>query len=265
MRESVEEAALKKAMEMMGKKVRSATTDPMERELCGVPIIYEDCSAYRDTWDEWWSLLNEWMPRFDEAGWLDELQRIEIGNGYVEGGGASGQYRHYDKIVALQQDPVFRGQPWLVGETKEYGLIHEMVHHVHIRDTFGDCNNQLYGKVSRLQIDAGFSLEVDKFKQHVSDYSAYNALEAVAETCTGTILGESYPAAVRRAYIDLGGPEPLDNWEEPPDQFSVADSNDTICTDWTTHLDTDFSFSSDEGTVTFDEVGTITFKMDGDQ
>lgn len=198
--------------------VHAAHTDPDEYEYHGVPVVYEDDSFFDSTWDEWKEVLDEWMPRFEEAGWLDDLQGIEIGDSFIKGN-AGGQYHHKDMTIAFPQDPDYTGPPYLVGETKEYALIHEMAHHVHIRDMFNLPASELdMVDLNMKQHSLGFHRKCALFEDEVSEYASSNYLEAVAETCAGIMIGNRYPVRVRRAYKKLQGPTPLCNWSEPPER-----------------------------------------------
>lgn len=198
------------ALKDIARTTSEATTDPIEVEMCGVPIEYENSSLRKDTWDEWEPVLQAWMPRFEEAGYLDKLRAIRIGNGHLQSSGSAGQYIHEQQVVAFPQNPSYAGQPWLVGETKEYALIHEVTHHAHIRDLFGKPAS----KVSLLELNLrqtglGFAGKAEIFHDEVSQYAASNYLEAVAETCAGLTLGREYPERVLDAYEHLKGPEPI--------------------------------------------------------
>lgn len=217
------------AIEDIRRTVNRAHTDPTEYDYCGVPVIYEDSSLASTSWDDWEPVLEEWMPRFDRAGWLDGLTRIKIGDSYTERECAAGQYKHDDQVVVLKQDLQI-DNPELVSDTKEYALIHEMTHHAHMKDLFIDLASVDNTDLVAQQQSFKFHRKSDLFAHAVSKYAGTNYLEAVAETASGIILGEEYPERVRREYVALKGPEPVCNWVPPSEKsnFRWKDSEFVI-------------------------------------
>lgn len=254
------------AFKRIARSTRDAYVKPEKTEICGVPVAYKNSSP-GSNWDEWKPVLDEWLPRFEEHGWLDGLERIEIGSEMVNGDGV-GEYRQKEQIIAFKDDAWFCGPPHLVATTKEYGLIHEMIHHVHISNLFDKPNEDISElHIAVKQEDVGWKGNAHKFNVHVSEYASTNFLEAVAEAGAGMMLGRKYPDSVRRAYKQFEGPEPFRNWEEPeeaPDHQEQFTYSGEMAHEMYTHKnvtleDDEIRFHYDEGDLVLTEDG-LTFE-----
>lgn len=194
------------AFRSIGRKARDGYFNPEFHEICGTTVAYKNSSDEK-TWSAWSDVLHKWMPRFEEAGWLDGLTRIEIGNRLINDDRV-GEYRHDERIVGMQDNPQMQDSSYLVGHTKEYAFIHEMIHHAHMCDIF-DTQTIDDVQIAKKQHEVGWDGNMHMFHIYVSEYAATNFLEAVAETGSGLMLGEEYPDKITDAYEQFGGPEPL--------------------------------------------------------
>ena len=195
-----------KAIYRIERATRDAYIKPEKYDRYPVQVVYKDSSD--NTWDEWEPVLDRWLPLFEEAGWLDGLERIEVGNRMINDDRV-GEYSRAERVIRLKDEPIMFDTSYLVGYTKPYLLIHEMIHHVHMRDIFN-----FDGKVDDVAIEQKhnelhWNKESHNFYIHVSEYAATNFLEAVAETGAGLCLGEEYPDYITDTYKIFGGPEPL--------------------------------------------------------
>lgn len=194
------------AFRSIGRKARDGYFNPTMHEICGTTVAYKN-SNDEDTWNEWSDILHRWLPRFEEAGWLDDLNRIEIGNRLINDDRV-GEYRREERIVGMKDNPEIYDNHYLVGHTKEYVFIHEMIHHAHITDIF-DMRRVEDVHITKKQHEVGWDGHMHDFHIYVSEYAATNFLEAVAETGSGIMLGEEYPNRIMEAYEQFGGPDPL--------------------------------------------------------
>jgi len=195
--------------------IRSNRIDPIETEICGVPIKYENYKHERDTWDEWKPLLEEWLPKFDERNYIDGLNGIHIGDGYMNNSSSQGQYNHNDVIIMIQQNPTFKYPSSFISNTKEYVLLHETVHHTHINSMFDKPARDItVSELNNRQHELRFVSRMKDFDKYVSEYASMNYLEAVAETFSGVVLGNEYPSIIKEHYTELGGPTPIGGWNE---------------------------------------------------
>lgn len=211
-------------MQKMMRSVSNAYHAPEQKNVVGFTVLYQDSGP--DNWDEWETALEEWLPRFEKHGWLDELNGIMVGECFINGRGKAGQYQQRDGTVVMN-DRFEPDETYLVSNTKEYGLIHEVLHHVHIRDAIGTPGEVTVEDIRdfRRSRHSGGGNLLKIFEKEVSQYAGVNILEAVAETGAGIIIGEDYPPRVRRAYKKLEGPMPIRNWAEPPEQFNYASTS----------------------------------------
>lgn len=182
-------------------------------EIAGVTIIHHEASA--DEWDEWRPVLEEWLPQFEEAGWTEELKGIRVGSTFptVSHGGT---YRSGRQIIDLHISSNYIDN-FVIDGTKEATLIHEMTHHVHIRENFHypireTTDEKLEESFGHINRDIDIMLET--FGREVSDYAGVNILEAVAETATAITLGYDVPNHIVDAYKELNGPKTVENWAQ---------------------------------------------------
>ncbi|AGM11544.1 hypothetical protein M199_gp122 [Halogranum tailed virus 1] len=176
--------------------LRSWVTTSRRTEIHGVTVTY---SGTRETyWNEWQDVLNEWLPRFEEAGWLRKLNAIHIDRARFMGDG-TGEYQWLFKTICLDPNPrMSRG--YNMSTKREHILIHEMAHHAH---------NLEVGAFPSHKSEVVFNRHKRMFEQHVSEYAGTDFYEAVAETATGSVIGHEYPDELMNAYWKLGGPKEL--------------------------------------------------------
>lgn len=194
------------AFNRIGRATQDAYIRPEKYDDYPVQVVYKDSG--NNTWNEWESVFDTWLPRFEEAGWLDGLNRIEVGNRMINGERV-GEYTRDERIIRLKDEPVMFDTSYLVSYTKEYLLIHEAIHHVHMRDIFGFDGEVDDVALSQKHDEFQWYEEAHDFYIHVSEYASTNFLEAVAETGAGLCLGEEYPEHITETYKMFGGPEPL--------------------------------------------------------
>lgn len=176
--------------------LRSWITTSKRTEIEGVVVTYNGVSE--SAWDEWTEIFNEWLPRFDEAGWLDGLNAIHVDTERFMGDG-SGEYQWLSSNVILHPKPRLSSR-YSISSSREEVLIHEMAHHAHRLKS---------GIFVSHQSEVVFNRTKRSFEKYVSEYAGTDQYEAVAETATGYILGNEYPDEVMSAYWELDGPKGL--------------------------------------------------------
>lgn len=187
----------------VGRAVHDSFHDYDVERMHGVTVIHD--ADYDHLWDEWESVLNEHLPTFDEHGWLDGLERIKVGSSWLSeeynGKYASG----WGTIILADEVYAIQGATDNLSK-RENVLVHEMIHHVHMRDELDapDVSNE---DVHQYQQRVGFDRLAPQFEEAVSDYAAENFLEAVAETGVLLAAGEDIDPDIRSSYDLLGGPE----------------------------------------------------------
>jgi len=174
--------------------LRSWLTTSRKEQIHGVLVTYRGLSDSR--WETWQEILEEWLPVFKEAGWLDNLNAIHIEKDRLRSGNA-GQYQWLFQNVILHPNPGM-SEGYSVSTNKEEVLIHEMAHHAH--------RNEMGILIPRRAISTFPSYEND-FKRYVSEYAGTSMFEAVAEMATGAAMGENYPSRLHRAYDEFDGPD----------------------------------------------------------
>lgn len=170
---------------------------PRSETVCGVKVFFRPSSAGDSvSWNEWSETLESMLSQFDEAGWLEDFNRINIGNNLISGM-AVGQYFNSNKTIDLENN-VDMGE-WsyqLIGNTREHTLSHEFVHHAHMH-----LND--FGSDKVLFTNDSMS---DLIKTEVSYYAGTSITEAIAEIGCGIILGHEFPDAVHDFYEEHDGP-----------------------------------------------------------
>lgn len=184
---------------------RDAYYSPERYDKYSTDIVYK---VSHTSWNTWENTFDEWLPRFEEAGWLDDLNRIEVGNVFIDQSN-DGEYEHSSRTIRLGAEISIDRTDEFVGHTHAHVLIHEMLHHVHMKriwdGTRGPTSNEIAAMADRM----GWTGNSHTFDIYVSKYASKNFLEAVAETGTGLIIGEEYPDDVIDIYQSLNGPEPI--------------------------------------------------------
>lgn len=164
---------------------------PRRWEIEGIPIIYKPLP--NDTRkDEWRTILEKWLPRFDEVGWLDGLNKISIGQDITKNDTVATYYPSSGSISMENDASNMVPNGRTVSDTLEHILLHEMIHHAHMTI---NGNKQDFGPV-----DSTIAV-------NVSPYASKNGFEAVAETGVGIVIGEEYPEWVHEYYEELDGPQ----------------------------------------------------------
>jgi len=164
---------------------------PVYWTICDIPVVYK---PVRDgvSSSEWKDTLDEWLPHFQKAGWLDYFQKIIIGENEPRDS-AVGEYKNTGYI--LLENNVRRKM--LDGVTfdnsREYIFTHEMVHHAHrINGGFGPKDEPL--------------TDVKKMRSGVSFYAGESRREAVAEIGAGIIHGYEMAGWAHEYYEENDGP-----------------------------------------------------------
>jgi hypothetical protein len=167
---------------------------PKRVEMNGITIYFKPSDQQHSVpWHEWEQVLEDLIPKFEVAGWLEEFTNINIKDGLVRGDGV-GMYSPDCHSIDLENkvDGIWYSSR-VLSDSPKHVLVHEMIHHAHLtligfddRDT--DFNESLV-------------------KKEVSWYAGEDAYEAVAEIGAGIALGESFPQEVHDIYHDLDGPE----------------------------------------------------------
>lgn len=161
--------------------------------------------------DKWRTVLDKWMPQFEEHGWLEDLLCLQIGDELIVRSGVAGEYRSGSCLAVLGDDPVPTENPKLYSTGREYSLLHEMSHHAHMNTSHGDLPrdpNEI--DVADLVIESGWYSMGHKFAKQVSAYATEDPLETVAETAASIALGNEVDDDIMETYYALGGPEPIE-------------------------------------------------------
>lgn len=189
----------------MQNAARDAYYSPQRYDKYSTDIVYK---VSHTSWDTWEAVFDEWLPRFEQEGWLDDLNRIEVGNGFMDKSN-DGEYEHSSRTIRLGTEISINESDEFVGHTHAHVLIHEMVHHLHMMKVWPDNRSPNSVEITHMSNKLGWSGNSNMFHMYVSEYASSNFLEAVAETGTGLILGEEYPDPVMELYNSVGGPEPI--------------------------------------------------------
>jgi len=156
---------------------------PKTDTICGVKIYFKP-NPTGVSWEEWSTTLYEWLPKFEEKGWLEGLSVIQIGDN-ITPGEALGRYNHNGSIDLENE----------TGENKKSVLLaHEIIHHVHItlkefKDFDGSPENPLV------------------IRKSVNPYAASNIGETVAEIGSLLIHGEEFSDNIIELYNEYDGPQ----------------------------------------------------------
>jgi len=164
---------------------------PVYWTICDVPVVYK---PVRDGIQpaEWKDVLDEWLPRFDRVGWLNEFQKIIIGEDEPRDD-AVGEYKNNGFILLENniREKMIEGVTF--GERPGCILTHEMVHHAHrINGGFETADRDL--------------LAPRKMRSGVSYYAGESSREAIAEIGAGIIHGYEIPDWAHEYYEEHDGP-----------------------------------------------------------
>jgi len=166
---------------------------PKYWEICGVKVQFNPVpnGVSATTWKD---TLEEWLPKYEEVGWLEGLHKIRIGpEAAHRKREAVGRYNH-DGSIDLNNDIDLGIAMTLVHDgSRESVLTHEVIHHAHLtlngyEDSKKKPNN------SRM------------LKEEVSYYAGSDVGEAIAEIGTGLVRGKNFPSWVHEYYEEKDGP-----------------------------------------------------------
>lgn len=178
---------------VLGSGLENYTATKYER-MSGVDVRFKPSSQPDSvSWYEWKRTLEDLLPRFKMAGWLDGFTRINIQHGLVRGH-AVGQYFMSDGSINLENNlDMGWGNRRVLDHSREHILTHEMVHHAHMY--VNDFGSQ------RREFDEDF------IKREVSYYAGSNILEAIAEIGAGIVHGHEFPQEIHDFYEQHDGPQ----------------------------------------------------------
>lgn len=167
-------------------------TAPRHWEINGVDIWFKP-EPNGVSASEWKDVLDKWLPKFQEVGWLDGLYRINIGKDIVSGE-AVGQYMD-SGVIYLENDVSIVGLgSSVVSDTSKHVLTHEIIHHAH---------RNIHDVVNTHKIPSNRQ----KIRNEVSYYAGKCTGETVAEIGTGIVHGEEFDEWVHDEYDKYGGPQ----------------------------------------------------------
>lgn len=164
---------------------------PQYWDICGVKVQFKPVTMGVPALD-WRETLEEWLPKFEQAGWLTNFHKISIGEDTVRGG--VGRYMDTGAIYLENSVDLGAGKAMTLGDSREYILTHEMVHHAHINLNGYSGGRRASGNTAML-------------KEDVSWYAGTNINESIAEIGAGIIHGEGFPDWVYEYYEAKDGPQ----------------------------------------------------------
>jgi len=167
---------------------------PRYWEICGVKVQFKPVPGGVGQ-RKWKRTLDEWLPRYDEVGWLDGLHKIIIGPeaAHSKARRGVGRYDH-DGSIYLNNDISLGAKSCRVYQnTRDALLTHEVVHHAHLTINGYENSNKSPEKE-------------DMLKETVSWYAGKNVGESIAEIGTGIVHGADFPERVHEYYSDKDGP-----------------------------------------------------------
>lgn len=178
---------------VLGSGLENYTATKYER-INGVDVRFKPSSQPDSvSWYEWKRTLEDLLPRFEMAGWLDGFTRINIQHGLVRGD-AVGQYFMSDGSINLENNlDMGWGNRRVLDHSREHIVTHEMVHHAHM--SVNDFGSQ------RREFDEEF------IKTEVSWYAGSDILEAIAEIGAGIAHGHEFPEEIHDFYEEHDGPQ----------------------------------------------------------
>lgn len=167
---------------------------PRYWDICGVKVQFKPVpnGVSASTWRD---VLEKWLPKYEEVGWLDGLHKIRIGPNAAkrQNENAVGRYNHGGSID-LNNDIDLGAFAGLVHDgDREAVLTHEVIHHAHLSINGYENSRRSSNKEAML-------------KQDVSWYAGSNVGEAIAEIGTGIVHGEEFPSWVHEYYEEKRGP-----------------------------------------------------------
>ena len=168
--------------------------NPRYWEICGVKVQFKPVpnGVGQGTWK---NTLEEWLPKYEEAGWLEGLHKIHIGPeaAHRPHSEAVGRYDHGGSISLNNDIDLGRCSTLVHDGSREAVLTHEVIHHAHLGINGYENSRRSSNKEAML-------------KQDVSWYAGSNVGEAIAEIGTGIVHGENFPSWVHDYYRAKDGP-----------------------------------------------------------
>jgi len=167
---------------------------PRYWDICGVKVQFKPVAGGVPA-TTWKRTLEEWLPEYEAAGWLEGLHKIRIGPeaAHKKKSKAVGRYNHSGSID-LNNDISLGAFSGLVHDgTREAVLTHEVIHHAHLTLNGYEGSKKASNKEAML-------------KQDVSWYAGKNTGEAIAEIGTGIVHGQNFPSWVHEYYEEKDGP-----------------------------------------------------------
>ncbi len=186
-----------KLKRVVDRRVESYTA-PKQTKICGVKIAFKPSRQHDSvSWDEWEDTFTTLLPMFKSVGWLKEFNRINVGDGLITNN-AVAQYFMSHKSIDLENN-VDMGEwsEYVVGDTREHTLVHEIIHHAHMYlNDFGQQDVSLPDADTKVTI-----------QHEVSHYASSSINEAIAEIGSGIALGHEFPEFVHDFYEKYDGPQ----------------------------------------------------------
>lgn len=166
---------------------------PKYWEICGVTVCFQPVPGGVGA-NEWKETLDEWLPKYDEVGWLDGIHKIYIDEGAADNGdGAVGRYND-DGIIQLDNEMDGDVHIFAHSGSREAVLTHEMIHHAHL-------------SLNGYEGGSRASEREDEIKQDVSWYAGTNIKESIAEIGAGIVHDSDFPDWVHEYYEKHDGPQ----------------------------------------------------------
>jgi len=166
---------------------------PKDTEICEVDVVMMgSLNNPILTWSEWKEELRPLLQSYDSVGWLDDFNKIIIGD--MSNVTAVGEYTSRNRTIQLDHklDTSWYGDK-VLDTTLEHVVTHEMIHHAHITRNGFDKPNAYFNE--------------SLIKDEVSYYGEKNVYEAVAEIGSGIVHGHEFCEKVHEFYDMWDGPQ----------------------------------------------------------
>lgn len=149
-------------------------------DICGITI---KCDS-----DKWTNIFEEWLPKFEEVGWLEDLNGICVVDEITESA-AVAKYTARNTIV-FERGAAKDG----FHHSMKYILVHEFIHHAHF--TLNEFEN--YEEPVEYE---------DEICDEINCYASSNVGEAVAEIGAHIVFDKELPHWLHEYYKQNDGPE----------------------------------------------------------
>lgn len=169
---------------------------PERHEINGISIYFRPVDG-GVSWSEWQSTFEKLLPKFEQVGWLEGLNSIQISDNIVPDD-AVGEYniRPNCGSIDLENDTDLNEMDFAVFEnSREHVLTHEVLHHVHMFIRGNDYDDCLLTEE-----------EKDYIQWKVGYYASINTHEAVAEIGAALFRGAEFSDEVIDIYDKYDGP-----------------------------------------------------------